>query len=252
MCSIPGYLLGDMRFSNLAFIGVGAAALLGARGRYAVFGAALLLTSPRIFFMIQQGWTDAYCFGLLALTVSLSARSSRMTPWLFGLTLASKHYMIFLVPLGFLLIPTPWDRKKVALFIGKAVLAGTLVTLPWILWDPHSFWKSIYVPNLPFRTTSLSFLSAMAINGIPLFVDSLPFILLIPTYTLILFCSARGASGFAMSSALVLSVFFSFAKSAYCNQHFLVLGCAAAALASARFETRSGGDPSSVSSPCKP
>lgn len=252
MLSGTGYLFGDMRWANLACILGGAVALFGSRGRFAVLGVVLLLTTPRIFLMLQQAWTDAYCFGLLALTITLSARSSRLTPWAFGFAIASKQYMVFLVPLGLLLIPTPWDRKKVLLFIGQALLAGTLATLPWLLWNPQALLGSISAQNLPFRHTSLSFLAAIAVNGVPSYANTLPFMLLIPAYVLVLLCSARGAAGFALSTALILGVFFSFAKSAYCNQHFLVLGCAAAALATVRFDRPASPVPESVSPPSKP
>jgi hypothetical protein len=236
MLSGGGYLLGDMRYSNLAIIVGAAVALLANGGRFAVLGVVLLLTMPRIFYVLENAWTDAYCFGLVALTTALAARSSRFTPWVLGLALVSKQYMVFLAPLGLLLIPPPWNRRKVALFLGQTLLSGCLVTLPWILWDPKAFLNSTFAPHLHFNPTSLSFLVALADGGRPAYVNALPFLMLIPAYVLVLLFSARGAAGFAMSSALVLWSFFSFSKSAFCNQHFLVFGCVVAALAVVRFE----------------
>ncbi len=233
-----GYLFGDMRWASLAFLVISAIAILKSGGRYAALGAALLLTTPRIFYVLEHAWTDVYCLGLLALTASLSARSSRLTPWMFGLLIASKHYMIFLVPLGFLLIPTPWDRRKLATFILQAVVAGLVVTLPWFLWDPQAMRQALIGGSMSLHNKSLSYLVLLSEEGEPPYAGALCFYTLVVSLLLILVCSARGAGGFAMSSALILGLFFSFARHAFCNQHFLILGCAAVALGTIRFEPR--------------
>lgn len=235
MLSIPGYLVGDMRWGNLALVVGGVIMVLRSGGRFSVLAAALVLTTPRIFFVLENAWTDAFCFGLIAITAGLAARSSRWTPWVFGLTLVCKHYMLFLAPLVFLLLPKPWTRKDAAIFIGKTLVAGCAVTVPWILLNPQALLHSIYSPAVAPRFDALTFLFLIFPDGKGPFVDLLPFLLLIPIYTLIFLFSARGAAAFALSSALILSGFFSFARIAMCNQHFLALGCAAIALGTIRF-----------------
>jgi hypothetical protein len=238
MLSGGGYIFGDLRWANLALILAGAIAMLTGRGTYAALGAALLLTMPRIFLVLQQAWSDAYCFGLLATTAALAARGSRWTPWLFGLTLVSKQYMVFLAPLGLLLIPPPWDWKKVAIFIGQTLLSGTIVTLPWILWNPGAWFNAVFPTTLQFRPTSLSFVVyATRSHGISL-PDSMPFLMMFPAFVLVLLRSARGPVGFALSSALVLGMFSAFSRTSYGSQYFLVLGCALTAFALTRFKER--------------
>lgn len=234
MIASGGVLFGDVRWANLACIAAGGAALLYGRGRHAPLAAALVLTTPHVFLMVQQGWTDAYCFGLLALTAVLAARSSPLTPWVFGLALVSKQYTLFLAPLGLLLVPAPWDRRRVVRFAARALLTGTLVTLPWIVWDLQAFLHSVNVPQIRFRQNSLSFLPLIVGDRTTPLVNAFPFLVLVATYALILVTSARGAAGFALSSALVLGGFFAFSKSAFTNQHFLILSCALTAFACGR------------------
>lgn len=238
MISGAGHVFGDMRLASLALLVAAGVSLLKGRGTYAVFGAALLLTMPRIFLVLQQAWTDAYCVGFLAITACLAARSSRWTPWFLGLTLVTKQYMVFLAPLGLLLIPAPWNRKKVALFIGQVILSGTIVTLPWILWNPSAWFDSVASTTVPFRPISLSIVVHIAhVSGaVPLYADILPFIMMLPAYLLIYRFSARGPAGFALSSALLLGMFVACSKTSYGSQYFLVLGLALTAFAMTRFK----------------
>ena len=52
-------LFGDYRYSELALL-VGAAALIGSGVRRlpAMLAASLLLTTPRVWFVIEEGWTE--------------------------------------------------------------------------------------------------------------------------------------------------------------------------------------------------
>ncbi|WP_439629225.1 hypothetical protein [Gemmata sp.] len=228
-----GYLAGEIRWAHVAAFVASGLALLGCRGRFAALAAALLLTSPRVFLMVQQSLTDTFCVGLVAVTACLASRSSRLTPWAFGVAVVSKQYMIFLIPLGLLLVPPPWDRKKLAAFFVPAAVAAAAVNLPWFLWDPRAILRSLMASGLPFRYESLTLLSAytVAAGTPPPMSQWLQFAMLVPTYALVWARSARGPAGFALSAALVVAVFFAFSRHASCNHYFLVVGCAATGLA---------------------
>jgi 4-amino-4-deoxy-L-arabinose transferase-like glycosyltransferase len=230
MLSGLGYLFGDMRWANLGLLALAGAALIWGRGKYGVLAAVLLLTTPRVLFVLEQAWTDAYIIGLLAVTVWTAVKFPRYAAFAFGTLVSAKQYMIFLMPLGLLLIPPPWDRQKVLRFVGEAVIAALVINLPWLLWNPKALIAATTVSGHPFRADSLSFLANTAVNGQPTWPVYIQLALLVPTYALIAWRSARGPGGFALSCALVLGVFFSFSKHAFCNHHFLVLGCAAVAL----------------------
>lgn len=232
-----GWLFGDMRWANLGLLLLAGAAMLWGRGRFGALAAVLLLTTPRVLFVLEQAWTDAYVIGLMALTLWAAARQPKWAAFAFGALVTVKQYMIFLMPLGLLLIPPPWDRKRVLRFIGEAVVAALIINLPWLVWNPKALIGSTTVSGHPFRTESLSFLAATAVGGKPIWPLYIQLVLLVPAYALILWRSARGPAGFALSCALVLGVFFSFSKHAFCNHHFLVLGCAALALGYALRDT---------------
>src|SRR6185503_13408791 len=70
LLAVPGHVLfGDYRYSELALL-IGAAALIGfSGGMPALLAAAALLTTPRVWFVIEEGWTEPVSVFLLALTV---------------------------------------------------------------------------------------------------------------------------------------------------------------------------------------
>lgn len=230
MLSGLGWLFSDMRWANLGLLALAGAALVWGKGRFGALAAVLLLTTPRILFVLEQAWTDAYVVGLLGLTLLIAVRFPRYTAFAFGVLVSAKQYMVFLMPLGLLLVPAPWDRKKALRFVGEAVIAALVLNLPWLIWNPHALIASNTNSGLPFRPEALSFLAATSVNGQPTWPMYIQLVLIIPAYALIAWKGARGPAGFALACALVLGVFFSFSKHAFCNHHFLVLGCAALAL----------------------
>lgn len=235
-----GWLFGDLRWANLGMLVLAGAALAWGRGRFGVVAAVLLLSTPRVLFVLEQAWTDAYAVGLLAVTLWAAAHKPRYAAFAFGALVSIKQYMVFLMPLGLLLVPTPWDRKQVLRFVSESVAAALVLNLPWLLWNPSALIASTTVSGHPFRPEALSFLAATAENGQPIWPTYIQLVLLVPAYALIAWKGARGPSGFALACALVLGVFFSFSKHAFCNHHFLVMSCAALALGFVRQEPVEG------------
>lgn len=232
LISAMGYAFGDMRWANVSCLAIAATCFFFIRGRFGAIAAVLLLTTPRVLFVLEQAWTDVYIIGLLGLVIWAALKWPKATPYFLGVMFATKQYMVFVAPIALLLCPPEWTLKQKAIFLAKALgTAAVLTLIPFGVTDPVKLIKSITVSGHPFRTESLSFLAQTAVNGVPVWPVWIQLPLLIPAYALIWWRAPRGPVGFAMGMALLMSVFFSFSKHAFCNHHFLALGCACAALA---------------------
>jgi hypothetical protein len=232
LLSALGYLVGgDMRWANLTCLAIAASCFFFIRGRFGAIAAVLLLATPRILFILEQAWTDVYIIGFLGLVMWSAIKWPKATPYFLGVMFAIKQYMVFVAPLALLLLPPEWTLKQKVIFFAKALGTAALITLPFGVTNPVKFINSITVSGLPFRVEALSFLSKTAVNGVPVWPVWIQLPLMVPAYLLIWWRAPRGPVGFAMGMALVMSVFFSFSKHAFCNHHFLSLGCACAALA---------------------
>jgi hypothetical protein len=192
----------------------------------------LLLFTPRVFFQLEQGWTEPFMVLLLAGTVA--AANTRGSPPLAGLLLAVKQYLILTLPLMVLLWPRrSWPRLAMTAGVAAAI------TTPFLIWDPNGFVKSVVLLQFaePFRLDSLSYLSWMARNGygqpglwvtlaaagvaIGLSIWRLP----------------RSASGFSAGVAIVMLASFAFGKKAFCNYYFFVIAALTTAVAAAHMRS---------------
>ena len=232
LLAMPGQLLaGDHRYAQLVALELAAVLMAFSRPTgFGVVAAVLFLTTPRIFFVLEQAWTEPFVvFGLAAL-VFLAVRQTAAVPWLFGIFVGLKQYLVLTVPSALLLIR---DRKEVVEWLLKAAIAGTALMLPFILWNPHAFWKSVIALQFrqPFRRDALSYLSWWAANGHPQPSSALAFVAASLATGLALWRLPRTAAGFAFAVAVTLFVFFAFNKQAFCNYYFAVIGAFAVALA---------------------
>lgn len=231
--AIPSYVLfGDYRYSELGFL-IGALALIGYGRRHlaAKLAAVMLLTTPRGFFVLEQGWTEPIALFLLALTTFLMKGGPVRASWAAGLMLATKQYLPFTglaVLRSLLLAPRQW---KTALF--WIVLTGALCILPFALWHPNSFMRSVvWLQTLePFRTDSLSFLIWADRSGIGRgsFLWAIGAAVIAAVVTL--FTTRNTASGFAASAALTMFAMFALGSKAFCNYYYFVIGAMCIALA---------------------
>src|SRR5258706_2655055 len=102
---LPGYIAGDHRYAQLFALVIAAALIAYSRpGLIATLAAILLLTSSRVFMVIQLGWTEPLVILWLAATVFCACRYPKATPYMLGLLLAAKQYTIFIPPLAALLV----------------------------------------------------------------------------------------------------------------------------------------------------
>ncbi len=227
---------GDVRYSHLLAIVIAGALIAYLHpGREARLAAYIFLFTPRVFFVVEQSWTEPLVLLCVVLTVFCAVHRPTLIPLALGLLLASKQYMLLMLPLTILLIPpkTPW--RGWARLYGWAGGLAVAVTAPLALWNVSAFlwnvgWAQWYQV---FRLDALSYVAlyARAFGQQPS-----QFIAFIALLLALLFAwryARRSPAGFVAALAWSLGVFFAFSKQAFCNYYFLIIGalcCAFAAL----------------------
>ena len=241
LLALPGWLLaGDYRAAQVVACGLAAAAMLVPRqGRLPLLAVATLLFTPRMFFVIEQGWTEPFGIALFALLLVAVVRESRFRWLALGLLVAWKQYTVFLLPLAALLFPRPLDWRAYGRLVLGAVAVATVITLPFFLWDPAAFWRNVVQFQFvqPFRIEALDFPAWWVSLGHPPF-DVVPWMLGSTAIALlaVLLRAPVGPSGFAAASAFVYGAFFAFSKQSFCNYWWFVLGMIACGLAACQVE----------------
>lgn len=235
LLAAPGHLLtGDYRYAQL-IAWIGAAAFIGYLGAPTFFklAAALLLTQPRGFFVLEQGWTEPIALLLLAMTVYTMTRRPEFAGWPSGLLAVTKQYLLLGAPLIWRFAMRRQDRWR---FLLAAVGIAALVTVPFAIAQPRAFVDSVVLLQTrePFRIDSLSYLSWAARHdwGSASFLWSLG--AAAAALALGLLATPNTPAGFALALALSTFATFAFGSKAFCNYYFFVAGalcCGAAALA---------------------
>ena len=251
LLAIPGYLLGDVRYSNLIAITLGAALLAYARpSRLSFLAAILFLFMPRVFFILANCWTESFVVLLFALVLFIACRKPRLTPIAFGLLLAVKQHLFLCIPLATLICSRGQRRKDVSSFLMRAVLVSLAVSLPLILWNTQAFidYAVLMMFGQLFRTTSLNYAVFWALSTGQVPSTLIGFLILLPIYVLILHRSLRTPAGFAGSVALLYFAFFLFGRQAFINYYYFVFAalCGAVATFSLSTNTESVATPSST------
>jgi hypothetical protein len=225
----PAQLLaGDFRYAYLLAMLVGGV-LVAAIGRFtrsALLLAAVLLFTPRTFYVLEMGWTEPLSAMLLAATLLMALRWPGVTALALGLFVASKQYL----PVALLVMPLlyrpalPW-RLMLRDLLMALVVAG-LVTLPLAMWNREAFWHSAVTLQFhqPYRGDSLSLLAWWGSTRPGWIGPVWPAFALAGGAVLaaVLRCG-RGPGAFAAGMALVLFVFFAFNKQAFANYYYLVI-----------------------------
>jgi hypothetical protein len=232
LLAMPGQLLaGDHRYAQLVALELAAILMAFARpGGFGLIAAALFLTTPRIFFVLEQSWTEPFVVFGLAVVVFAACRYERAVPWLFGAFVAVKQYLVLALPAALLLVRRPRD---VLPLVTKASIVGAAVTLPFVAWNPGAFWKSVVALQIhqPFRLDALSYLSWWTLRGHPQPVQAISFVAAAVAAAIALCRSPRTAAGFSAALSLTFLAFFAFNKQAFCNYYFFVVGAFAVTLA---------------------
>jgi uncharacterized membrane protein len=226
LLAVPGYLLGDVRWSLLAAI-LGTAALLVATGRrlglpaghHAELAAVILLYHPCGGHVLANGWTEPFlALAVAACAWAVAGRRKVVSGLALGAVLAVKQY-------GLLWVPSLWAAGQLRLrelIIGG--LAAAAVTLPFVLWDPHAWWQGVVVFQIeqPYRTDALSVLAAVASSTGVQLPAALGFLAAAWVVGLILWRGGPTLAHAALSGAAVFLAFFVFNKQAFLNYYWFV------------------------------
>ncbi|HKW24377.1 MAG TPA: hypothetical protein VJN48_01255 [Terriglobales bacterium] len=222
---LPGYLLGDLRYTYIVTLLLSAATLARIRlNKMTLVAVALLLLSPVTFYVLSRGWTEPLVLLALCGTCLAAARRSRWLPVALGFFFASKQYSVVAVPLMALLL-SPFTWRAYLRLLAVALLIAVAVTAPFALWNIHSFWQGVIKWQLvqPFRPDALSFSVLTARLGLPRISQVLVIVAAAAATVWTLVKAPRRPNGFAGCFALVMLVFFCLNKQAFVNYYFLVI-----------------------------
>jgi hypothetical protein len=254
LLSTMGYkFFGDNRYTQVIALALAGLFIGYSRpGLIAKLAAALLLFTPRVFFILGRAWTEPLVVMLLAATIFCACRKSKWLPLALGLFLASKQYLIFAAPLTFLLLPEPFEfrsRESWMRWLRLLLVAGlvaALITLPLALWDFRAFWFSLFTvqKKAPFRWDALSYLVFIGFRN-SAWIPGVWVALLAAIFAIALgaWKAPRNAGGFGLALGLTYVAFFAFNKQAFCNYYFFTSGafcCAIAALSKCNSPRRHG------------
>jgi hypothetical protein len=234
LLALPGHVVtGDYRYAELAAWVAGAAFIGYARPAIlAKLAAALLLTQPRGFFVLEQGWTEPVAVLMLAVTMFGMSRKGAVAAWGGGLLIVTKQYLALAVPLLWRYAARRRGGGATG-FLARAGISAATVTLPFVLWDPRAFMDSVLILQArePFRIDSLSYLSWAARHDL----GRGSFIWAIAAGLVALLAGAlltpNTPAGFAASLALSSFATFAFGSKAFCNYYFFVVGALCCAIA---------------------
>ncbi len=238
LVAAPGqWLAGDYRYAEL-FAWVLAAALIGF-GEASVLpklAATLLLTTPRGFFVLEQGWTEPVALLMLALTVFAMARLPGVAAWAGGLLLVTKQYLAVAGPLLWRFAAGRGDTTR---FLFRALILAAAVTLPFALLNLRAFVESVLLLQTrePFRADSLSYLSWAARQGFGAGTFAWAAVAAVLGVTFSMIATPNTPAGFAASLAFSSFLTFAFGSKAFCNYYFFVVGAICCAIASRREST---------------
>lgn len=232
----PAQLIaGDIRYAHLAAV-IAAGALISALrpGPIAGGAACLYLFTPRIFYILEMSWTDPLVVLGLAAIMFSACRFPRTLPYLYGLFLAIKQYLVFAIPVALHLARAAGVESRKLLVTGLVVAA--VVTVPFFLWSPQAFIDSVVTLQLyqPFRGDSLSFPAFIAAEGGPILPGGLAFGAAAVALVVALWLAPKSPSGTASALAFVYYVFFASNKQAFANYYLFVIGAMCCTVAAAR------------------
>jgi hypothetical protein len=218
LSTLPGYLMGDVRYGYLA------AVLLSAIFAFATVPnvpglclAAYLLLNPFTFMVEDRGWTEPLVWMLLCATLYAAMKRPRWLALGLGLFLASKQYNLLALPLvGILLRPFAW--KAYWRLLGASVAIAVATLLPFALLNFGALWHDLvlYFFAMPPRQDALSF----GVEYLP-YMKIGPLLLL----TFIVWIVRHGIDRTALFPAafgMALLLFVSAEKQAFMNYYFLV------------------------------
>jgi hypothetical protein len=232
--TLPGYaLFGDVRYALLAAVLIAGWFMRDSRPGPVARGAAMLfLFTPRSLFVVAQAWTEPLLVLLLAFATWAAIRQLRVLPIALGLLVGVKQHLVLVLPMAIGVLPWPKGRNGVIRGGTVALTVAVALTLPFVVWDPAGFWRSLILLQIqqPFRPDALSYPAWLHLDD-PIVSSVLGFLAIVPAATLAAWRAARTPAGFAATVAIVYLLFFAFNKQAFANYYYFVIGALACAVA---------------------
>jgi hypothetical protein len=221
---LPGYLLGDVRWSLLAAM-LASAVFMVATGRQlglppghpAELIALAFLCHPRGLMVIRNAWTEPLLvFASTAGTWALAARRDQAFALCTGGLATFKQTGILAVPPLWRSPPSHW---RTAIPAGVAALA---IVLPFFLSDPGGFWKGVVTTHLrgPLRLDSLSVPAIVATSTGYELSPVLGFAAAGIVAWVVVRQKPPSLSERALGSAAIVLAFFLFSKAAHMNYYW--------------------------------
>ncbi len=232
--SLPSYLLfGDYRYGYLACLLIGAGFLSQCASRWhGMVAAVLLLLAPRMFHVLESGWTEMPLFAALGIFVYLSSRNSRWAVIPLAAMLASKQYMVAAAPLLLLVLPRPLELRSSVRFLALAGLTALAIHGPWFAIDPEAYFHSLVRAHTMtvFRADSMSWMSALGRNGEAPWPNNVGLVVSILVALIFAKWGRPDVFGFCTGLAATLLAFFLLTRG-FTNYFVMAIGLVAAAMA---------------------
>ena len=234
LMALPGHLLGDYRYVQLACMVLAALLVVMIRpNKVTTLAAMLMLLNPRALFILAAGWTDPYVLMLLGLVVLLAVRHSPVLPIALGLLVAIKQHLVLALPLALAALNGGLNLAGRWRIFALSVATAVIVSAPMILWNIDDFVRSAIALHLeqPFRPDSMSYLAWLGQGDEPWLPTWVGFALLLPTALATLWKLGRSTAAFVTTLAITYFVFFLFSKQAFIHYYYFVMGAVCIALA---------------------
>lgn len=182
----------------------------------------LFLFNPISLYMIEESYTEPLLvFLLVVIGWMIKDKKFIFASLVFGVTLATKQYIILLIPIFFRLFSG--IKSKIIMFCISIIAAG-LIILPFYFWNPvdflhdavflqHEFnprYEGLTVSSLFYRSVGIPYNFKVSIAVIGVF--------LIAIYSLLKVNLAR----FFYMSSFIFLIFFIFNKWAFMNYYYLI------------------------------
>jgi uncharacterized membrane protein len=226
--TLPGYVLGrDSRYADIAAVVASAGLMfLSGASRWTGLMAALFLLTPRALFLIEYAWTETIFAFTFSLMMFCAIRWRRGLPYALGLFLATKQYSVFALPFVPLLLGRTGRRRDAVRLVTLGLAVAAVVTLPFFLWNPQAFWRSVVVFQFlqPLREDSLSHVVWIhkyfpGVPGLP----SISFLVLAVMAALLWWQRQPTPAYFAGAVGVTHLALFAFSKQAFANYYYFVI-----------------------------
>ena len=215
-----GIAFGDARWVTVVVVASLVAVTFSSAHRDALALVLMFFLAPIWRYFVFSGWTEMFSLVWFVLAARTWDDKPRASAVFLGLGLASKQYMILLLPL---LLASKVDKKSVRL---PVAFAAALVTfIPVVFWDPAGAFDVLVVRPLGigFRPDTISLPGMLASFGISLEVPRLVWLGIVAVAGGLIGRRVTDGSSLLVGSGLTLGIAFALSL-AFPNYWLLVAG----------------------------